>query len=94
MENAEKKNWIYEYENYDMLIEFSRSVNAAYFRLRLNFPNHPDIEKWAIEEQKWKSYFQNVDKLNCETEEEVEAEFEKIRNAHKQANAIYEDLKK
>ena len=94
METAEKKNWIYEYGYYDMLIEFSRSVFAEYFRLPLNFPNHPDIEKWAIEEQKWDTYSRNVDKLNCETEEKVEAEFEKIRNAHKQANAIYEALKK
>jgi len=94
MESVEKKNWIYEYEYYDMLIEFSRSVFAAYFRLPLNFPNHPDTEKWAIEQQKWETYFRNVDNLNCETEEEVLAEFEKIRNAHKQADIIYENLKK
>lgn len=71
-------NWKDNVIIYDQLHETSYKISAGYTMLAYKFNNHPKAQEWETKGNAWNDYWNSLQGLVLNTEEEAEKEVERL----------------
>jgi hypothetical protein len=96
MEATEEKeviNWAHDFGINELLHSTAQKIASTYGLLRYNYKDHPDNATWAKLSLEWVTYdTKKIRTFNFATQQEGEAEVDRIVEIYKQAKNIGKTL--
>lgn len=94
-EPTETINWAHDFGINEMLHSTAQKIASTYAVLRYNYSDHPDCAAWSELSLEWVIYdTKKIRTFNFATQEESEAEVNRIVEIYKKAAAIEKTLNK
>jgi hypothetical protein len=90
--NSTAIKWAADFRYNEPLHEGARTIYTTYGRLGIKYPDHADYALWEKLEKKWIEYERNISDLPLSTQEQAQAEVNRVLDLAKETLKLEDTL--